>query len=257
MVSNEQKSAFRSRNAQEDSLTYHLGGLQAAKNFRLLARAFILEAEARGAAEERANGAEGWKVSGWVHPDQLEVLHTPNGARDGERFCVMSLARVGSRDIPLYTRPANVAALEAQKSDEWEPIASAPKNGTLVDLWVRPIWNGKARRVIDAWWTDRTGWRSGTEVPIEGKVTFWRACPPAPGNSLQVQVVAPASDPIKAMTDDQLSERLKAVQARWDELMESEEELGSGSPLESMDEEMQSLENEIARRAALTREGGV
>lgn len=66
-----------------------------------------------------------------------------------------------------------------------------------------------------------------------------------------------APNPIQAMTDDQLSERLKIVQARWDELMESEEELGSGSPMESMDEEMQSLENEIARRAALTREGGV
>lgn len=57
MSQNTEQNAFRSRDAQEDALTYHLGGLQAANNFRLLARAMIQEAEDRGAAEARQKDA--------------------------------------------------------------------------------------------------------------------------------------------------------------------------------------------------------
>jgi len=229
----------------------------------------LVKAEARGRAEERAksigylfdNPDTGTEYLPY-HPIESGECQDAENIREATGAELLSELQNAwkswkeDRDEKEKVS-ANIAALEAQKYDGWEPIASAPKNGTLVDLWVRPIWSGKARRVIDAWWTDTTGWRSGTEVSIEGKVTFWRACPPAPGNSPQVQAVAPASDPFQVMTDDQLSERLKAVQARWDELMDSDEELGGGSPMESMDEEMQSLQNEIARRAALTREGGV
>ncbi|QEH97327.1 hypothetical protein [Gluconobacter thailandicus] len=67
----------------------------------------------------------------------------------------------------------------------------------------------------------------------------------------------PYSAPIRTMSTEQLCQRLQVLRARWDELMDSDEEMGGGSPMESMDEEMQSLKNEISRRAALTREGGV
>ncbi|MBF0877961.1 hypothetical protein HKD21_14115 [Gluconobacter cerevisiae] len=63
MSQNEQNKPVRSRDAQEDSLAYHLGGLQAADNFRLLARAMIAEAEDRGAAEQRRKDADKWAAT--------------------------------------------------------------------------------------------------------------------------------------------------------------------------------------------------
>lgn len=120
------------------------------------------------------------------------VSELPDRTSPDDKPDLLTVSTDELRQILSDAQPANVAALEAQKSDGWEPIASAPKNGTLVDLWVHPIWSGKARRVIDAWWTDRTGWRSGTEIPIEGKVTFWRHCPPTPGNSAENETTSAA-----------------------------------------------------------------
>ncbi|MDI6653733.1 hypothetical protein QMA67_12405 [Gluconobacter japonicus] len=137
----------------------------------------LKEAEARGAAEQRRKDAEGRELVAW----QRFSLLTQQWIDVGEDY-LDHYRKMGQAIRCLYTRPANVAALDANatKPDGWQPIEGAPKDGTMVDLWVRPIGSGKARRVIDAWWTDRTGWRSGTEIPIDGKVTFWRSCPPGP-----------------------------------------------------------------------------
>lgn len=57
---------------------------------------------------------------------------------------------------------------------EWEAIGTAPKDGSLVDIYARPR-TGKARRFIDCWWTEATGWRNGKADGLRGWTpTHWR-----------------------------------------------------------------------------------
>lgn len=77
---------------------------------RNCARRHIREAEARGAAEQRRKYAEGAVPAGYASRGALEHLAAGNG------IGIQNLYR--SRDeywmVPLYTRPANVAALIAE-----------------------------------------------------------------------------------------------------------------------------------------------
>jgi len=70
------------------------------------------EAEARGAAEQRRKDAEGAEAVWWVDPASFHNPLEQSGDHDRDRFAVMLRVRLGEQDIPLYTRPANVAALE-------------------------------------------------------------------------------------------------------------------------------------------------
>lgn len=111
MTHPDQKSAFRTRDEQLASLmdvvSPHAEYPYAA---RILER-HLLEAEVRG-AEER--GRYSGQPTGWVHPALLADMHIGDNRPESERFTVLSRAKIGARDIPLYTRPANVAALEAR-----------------------------------------------------------------------------------------------------------------------------------------------
>lgn len=52
---------------------------------------------------------------------------------------------------------------EQVTDDVWKPIETAPKNGTVVDLWVRPF-DGRAHRRTNVWWLNSekwSGWREG------------------------------------------------------------------------------------------------
>jgi len=67
---------------------------------------------------------------------------------------------------------------------DWQPIASAPKDGTEILLWgaCRPR-NSTARYALDAnvgWWSEALGWntRVGGETC---DATHWMPIPPAPG----------------------------------------------------------------------------
>ena len=76
-----------------------------------------------------------------------------------------------------------IAALEAYDAAAWQNIESAPKDGTVVDLWCR-AYTGKSARVPDMWWTDRTGWRSGKRDPwaesMAKGAAYWRPMPTPP-----------------------------------------------------------------------------
>lgn len=69
--------------------------------------------------------------------------------------------------------------------DEWQPIAAAPTDGTVVDLWIER--NGWYRgRVADAF-MDGKEWKTiGTDTifePVErngARITHWRPLPPDP-----------------------------------------------------------------------------
>ena len=111
MTKNTEQNAFRSRDAQEDALTYHLGGLQAEHNFRLLARAMIQEAEARGAAAQRARDSKECDAKCGL------ILEGPTG-----RFRIVNFDGTPLNDLgidkyqPLYLRPFNIDYLEEEIS---------------------------------------------------------------------------------------------------------------------------------------------
>ena len=66
----------------------------------------------------------------------------------------------------------------------WQPIETAPKDGTEVDLWARP-YTGSAMRLCSMWWTDSTGWRSDVRNPYTEEIankgaTHWMFLPEPP-----------------------------------------------------------------------------
>lgn len=64
----------------------------------------------------------------------------------------------------------------------WRPIETAPKDGTIIDLWVRP-YIGIAYRACDYWWLESAGvWRTHVrrDIPLRCKVTHWRPVPTPP-----------------------------------------------------------------------------
>ena len=113
-----QNIAVRTREEQIDALAKAIGP---EKIYRLLsdeyraeidARALqhILEAEARGAAEQRRKDADGHEPAGYVSCGALEHLATKSGMRVQNLYGYSENAW----PIPLYDHPANVAALEAR-----------------------------------------------------------------------------------------------------------------------------------------------
>lgn len=115
-MTHEQKpesAAFRTREAQISSLAFHLhentcdvcwsiAGIMAEKN--------VLEAEARGAAEQRRKDAERADLLGYVTQTGEDGLRHPYAA-DAFMRGVLN-RKMDKFNTPVYTRPANVAALE-------------------------------------------------------------------------------------------------------------------------------------------------
>lgn len=168
--------------------------------------------------EAEARGAEGQEPVVWIKQPELNY-DWPIGAG------VWRSCQLREFTIPLYARPANVDALEARIAELKEAEQLARADAEASKAWV---------------------------TVLEGENAALRA-----RNTGAAPEPVPYSDPIQTMSTEQICQRLQVLRARWDELMDSDEEMGGGSPMESMDEEMQSLENEISRRSALTREGGV
>src|SRR5574343_444311 len=79
-----------------------------------------------------------------------------------------------------------IEELERVLMSEWQDIATAPKDGTPVDLWVH------GGRLADAEWSDRKqAWvvwgqdefESGADVKINGRPTHWMPLPSPPAPS--------------------------------------------------------------------------
>jgi hypothetical protein len=67
---------------------------------------------------------------------------------------------------------------------DWQPIETAPKDGTVIDLWCWP-YNGQARRMTGYWWVRGVGWRTDLrENDIAkskwNKPTHWMPMPAPP-----------------------------------------------------------------------------
>lgn len=117
-----------------------------------------------------------------------QIPETPNSLADVLRTFMESLG------VP-------VPAFNGAKSDEaWQPIESAPTDGTKIDLWVTAWFSrtndGQSQRVPDCYWagrddpcgTDWTGWTyddatAARAYPVESdetKATHWIPIPEGP-----------------------------------------------------------------------------
>ena len=87
--------------------------------------------------------------------------------------------------IPAATLADPIVAVSDQKATGWQPIETAPRDGTEVDLWFHP-YTGRCRRLPDMWWNPRMGWRNGSLSTVihgseEGtRITHWRPIPGGP-----------------------------------------------------------------------------
>ncbi|WP_025886485.1 hypothetical protein [Asaia prunellae] len=117
MIQNEQKpdsAEFRTLDKMVDEIQERLIDLMLERCYPDYSEimGWLTEAEARGAAEQRRKDAEGAEPVGYVSRRGLEQLTAGKGASSS----VQSIYRNpdNSWPIPLYTCPANVAALEAR-----------------------------------------------------------------------------------------------------------------------------------------------
>ncbi len=65
---------------------------------------------------------------------------------------------------------------------EWQPIETAPKDWTVIDLWCRG--GSRAGRQTDMWWVKGLGWRGAIRNAYREDVakgaTHWMPLPAAP-----------------------------------------------------------------------------
>ena len=116
-------------------------------------------------------------LSDWIATLPPEVAHIIRGSRAG------SLLR-------------KLALLSTQGAGAWQPIETALKDGTPVDLWI--CYNEKYQEFMRfpqcVYWPDDSSWRSnfgrmGQTLAIEGRPTHWQPLPlppsPAPAPTPQ------------------------------------------------------------------------
>ncbi len=68
----------------------------------------------------------------------------------------------------------------------WQPIETAPKDGTRIDLWgttMPPEANGGYERYPNMHWHKRLGWVHPFKGVIGVRPQFWMPQPPAPSSS--------------------------------------------------------------------------
>lgn len=153
-ISQNTEQNVRTRDEQIDALAKAIGP---EKIYRLLsdeyraeinacAKRHILEAEARGAAKEREVARKGHTPFGWADKTEMRVNMPfacwPKPPSNDPRLT-----------IPLFTRPANVAALEARIAEltEAEQLARADAEASKARVKVLEVENNTLKtRVINA-----------------------------------------------------------------------------------------------------------
>jgi len=140
-MTHEQKpesAEFRTREAQISSLAFHLHENTCDVCWSIagiMAEEFILEAEARGAAEQRRKDAEGAEPVGYVLAGLKELFSNP---ADPLSAAMILASKDAPHIVPLYTRPANVSALEARVK-ELEAQLGAMQHGAIRQVIHSPL----------------------------------------------------------------------------------------------------------------------
>lgn len=150
-----------------------------------------------GPAYERRDGYKEWRLLNRLHREDGPAIEWPSGTkewfRDGQRHREDGPAIEDSKGLEQYYFKGNrfdtKEAFEEYKNSKksgWQPINTAPKDGTKVDLWVKSKWYGY-HRVPDCSWDNHyqtfiffteNGFFSVEEE--YGVPTHWRPIPEGP-----------------------------------------------------------------------------
>ncbi|WP_408872924.1 hypothetical protein [Gluconobacter roseus] len=143
-----QSSAFRSRDAQIRAIANDWIDTGMGRDIAYeWASEVVHEAEARGAAEQRRKDAEGQEPVGYVSHGGLEYLASGKGMRVQNLYGYPD----NTWPVPLYTRPANVAALEARvKELEGERDALKKQIQAMNPGSARPVIHSPTRFMDDS-----------------------------------------------------------------------------------------------------------
>ena len=150
-----------------------------------------------------AHLSQGWKpdreavariIDAEAFDIDLEVFATARWGSATEGRVAVAQIMLAERQKAALVKADAILALPtpAPKDEGWRPIESAPKDGTLIDIW----WCGgdmpntaDCRRVLGRWSerreifgaTEPEGWRAGVSVPgPEYTATHWMPLPTAP-----------------------------------------------------------------------------
>ena len=76
-----------------------------------------------------------------------------------------------SATVPAYARRMAAELSRRRETDGWRPISEAPRDGSVVDLWI--VCGDDACRAPGMWWDiDRTQWRD-TRFHMRGNPGDW------------------------------------------------------------------------------------
>lgn len=103
--------------------------------------------------------------SGWEEADYMRVVY-----RDAQGRRCTSFWR--PQDIAEAMQTSASLSAPPELLNQWQPIASAPRDGTPVDLWHRDGF-----RITEQWWTDDGCWSC---VMDDDDFTHWMPLPAPP-----------------------------------------------------------------------------
>lgn len=105
--------------------------------------------------------------------------------KEGADFCM------GYQSLTTFSRQAEAIAAwnrRAPVEGQWRPIESAPKDGTVVDLFARSAgFSAGPGRIPECWFSDGRWWRWDSQYGDDqcrsrvSNVTHWQPLPPPPG----------------------------------------------------------------------------
>ncbi len=153
---------------------------------------------------------DGFALFATDHPIEITEAMVVAGIKaaqdsDGERSpaVVRSIFEAMCRAAPTEPDwdelPSDGSLVEATveiKHDLWRPIATAPKDGTVIDLWV--TYSGGAERCASCFWDIHEDWgpgfvprwrqqyaeASGSSFDVSGIPTHWQPVPAPPSQGM-------------------------------------------------------------------------
>lgn len=116
-----------------------------------------------------------------TYQQQLELMVELSGWKARAETAEAKIATLADQDGPLFVD---------EPDGEWQPIETAAKDGTKIDVWAYWPEHGVSYRVTDASWTEydgRGGWLLNGYVDYTyaypPQVTHWRKRPTPPAGS--------------------------------------------------------------------------
>jgi len=133
------------------------------------------------------------------YKDAIAILNGPSKPEiDWEKVARSRLTSLVWEALPDHWQHGEIEAAKAAvaeylrqagKEEEWQPIETAPKDGTVIDLWVPASTIYKAHRFHSAKWDEAKGWvmdKINVRVfEIVETATHWKHLPKPPESNAQ------------------------------------------------------------------------